>query len=66
MFVGSSDDGPKVGTPVVEGAKVTASVIAEVKGVKLVIQKYRRRKNSRVKKGHRQKYLRIKIEKIEA
>ncbi len=66
LFVGDSDDGPKVGTPVVEGAKVTASIVAEVKGIKLVIMKYRRRKNSRVKKGHRQKYLRIKIDKIEA
>ena len=66
LFVGDVDDGPKVGHPVVEGAKVTASVVGEVKGKKITIQKLRPRKNYRLKKGHRQKYLRVKIEKIEA
>ena len=55
----------RVGQPLVEGAKVTASVLGEFKGQKLVIRKYRPRKNSAIKKGHRQKYLRVKVEKIE-
>lgn len=66
LFVGEGEEEPKVGQPVVEGAKVIASVLAESKGRKIVIQKYRRRKNSRLKKGHRQKYMQVKIDKIEA
>ena len=65
LFVGGGEHAASVGHPVVEGAKVTASILGEIKGTKLVIQKYRRRKHSRTKMGHRQKYLRIKIDKIE-
>ena len=65
LFVGGLDDEPKVGQPVVAGAKVTATIVGEVKGIKLVIQKRRRRKNYSLKRGHRQKYLRVKIDKIE-
>ncbi len=65
LFVGDSEDGPRIGDPVVEGAKVTASVLGEVKGEKITIHKRRRRKNYKLKMGHRQKYLRVKIEKIE-
>lgn len=65
LLVGEIEDGPKVGRPGVDGAKVTASIIGEIKGRKLIIQKRRRRKNSQLKAGHRQKYLRVKIEKIE-
>jgi large subunit ribosomal protein L21 len=64
VLVGDIEDGPRIGQPTVCDAKVTASVLGEVKGRKLIIQKYRKRKNSRVKKGHRQKYLRVKVEKI--
>ena len=51
-----------IGTPVVEGATVTAEVIVpEDKGPKLEIQKFRRRKNSRRHTGHRQKYTTVRI-----
>ena len=59
------DDEPRIGRPTVDGARVVASVIGEVKGDKIVIQKLRRRKNSASKTGHRQRYTRIKIDKIE-
>lgn len=65
LMVGGLDDGPKLGQPTVEGAKVVASVIGPVKGDKVVIQKLRRRKNSSSKTGHRQKFLQVKVEKIE-
>ena len=65
-------DGEKiqVGTPHVKGAKVTASFKttaeeAVVKGKKLYPMQLRRRKNSRRRIGHRQKYLQIVIDKIE-
>lgn len=67
LFVGDVEDGPKIGQPVVEGAKVTASIVAEeIKGKKITIQKLRRRKTYRLKAGHRQKYTQVKIEKIDA
>jgi large subunit ribosomal protein L21 len=59
------DDGLKVGQPVLETAKVAAEVVDFTKGPKLVVQKFRRRKNSRRKTGHRQIHTRVKINKIE-
>ena len=60
----SSEAGFKLGQPVVAGATVTAKVLGMVKGEKLVVQKFRRRKNSRRRTGHRQKYTKVVIEKI--
>ena len=54
LLVGDREGGPAVGQPTVQGAKVTASVLGEIKGDKLIIQKFRRRKNSQTKTGHRQ------------
>ncbi len=56
----------KIGTPVVGGASVTAKVHDEIKGPKLYIEKHRRRKGYHLRKGHRQKYLKVSIEKINA
>ena len=56
----------RVGAPHVAGAKVTAEVIADIKGEKLIIYKYRRRKGYRRKTGHRQTYTRLKITGITA
>ena len=65
LLVGDLEDGPRIGQPVVEGAKVTASILGEIKGDKIVIQKQRRRKGYQLKRGHRQKYLQVKVDKIE-
>jgi large subunit ribosomal protein L21 len=59
-----SDDGLQVGRPLLESAVVTGEVLAVAQGPKLVVQKFRRRKNSRRKTGHRQLYTRVKITKI--
>lgn len=57
----------QVGSPLVAGAKVTAEIVEPAhKGPKLYHYFYRRRKHSRSKVGHRQKYLRVKIAKIVA
>jgi len=61
----------KIGTPYLKGAKVVASfkTTAEesmVKGKKLYPMHFRKRKNSRRRIGHRQKYLQVIIDKIEA
>ena len=60
----SGDDGVKVGQPVVEGASVTAEVLAEVQGDKIYVQKFRRRKDSKRRTGYRQRYTRIRVSKI--
>jgi len=60
-----TDDGFQVGQPHLESAKVTAEVLGTEKGDKLVVQKFRRRKNSRRRTGHRQTYTRVKINKID-
>jgi large subunit ribosomal protein L21 len=65
LLVGAGD-AVKVGTPLVEGAKVTARVVGETMGPKLVVYRYRRRKNSDKKRGHRQHYTSAVIESIEA
>jgi large subunit ribosomal protein L21 len=54
-----------IGAPTISGASVVAEVvIATEKGLKLEIQKLRRRKNSRRHTGHRQKHTRVKIKSI--
>ncbi|WP_297634052.1 50S ribosomal protein L21 [uncultured Clostridium sp.] len=56
----------KVGTPVVEGAKVVAKVLSQGKAKKVTVFKYKPKKDYRRKAGHRQPYTKIVIEKIEA
>ncbi len=59
-------DGTKLqwGSPVLAGASVTAEVVSPVQGPKLIIQWFRRRKNSRRRNGHRQLHTQVKISKI--
>ena len=60
-----SDDGKvKVGNPTVKGAKVEATVVKQGKAKKIVVFKYKAKKNERRKQGHRQPYTQVKIEKI--
>jgi len=54
----------KIGTPFVEKAKVVCDYLGEVRSEKVVAFKYRRRKNSRRIRGHRQNYLKLQVKKI--
>lgn len=58
--------GLKVGTPVVEGATVTAKVVAQGKAKKVIVFKYKPKKDYRRKNGHRQPYTKLVIESINA
>jgi large subunit ribosomal protein L21 len=58
--------GDKIGQPVVDGAKVTATVVAQARGPKLIVFKKRRRQNSRRKNGHRQDLTILRITDIAA
>jgi large subunit ribosomal protein L21 len=60
------EDGLVVGKPVVEGASVEAKVLGEGKAKKVIVFKYKRKKDYRRKQGHRQPYTKIQIEKINA
>lgn len=59
-----NDGDVKVGTPMVEGVKVTAKVLEHLKGDKVIVFKKKRRKGYRVKNGHRQYLTQIQIEDI--
>ena len=61
---GEADSAGKVGTPFVDGASVTAKVIKNVKGPKVIIGKMRRRKDFRKRTGFRAQYTMIQIESI--
>ena len=63
LLVGSETE-QKIGTPLVEGASVTAKIVAQVKGPKLVAFKKKRRKGFKNKKGHRQELTQVLIENI--
>ncbi len=54
------------GAPVVEGATVTANVVKNGKGKKVLVFKYKAKKNYRRRQGHRQPYTKVEITKINA
>jgi large subunit ribosomal protein L21 len=55
-----------VGTPVVKGAKVRAEIVTQGRDKKVIVFKFRRRKNYRRKRGHRQPFTELKITSISA
>jgi large subunit ribosomal protein L21 len=65
LMVSNGDD-IKIGTPYVNGGKVTAEVVTHGRGEKIKIVKFRRRKHSRSQMGHRQWFTEVKITGIQA
>ena len=61
----STDEGFKVGTPFVEGATVTGTVVKNGKAKKIYVLKYKAKKNEKKKIGHRQPFTKVQIVKIE-
>ncbi len=66
VLVVADGENVTVGTPAVEGATVTAKVEKQGKSKKIYVFKMKRKKNERKKKGHRQPYTKVTIEKINA
>ena len=64
MLLVVEDERVEVGRPTVEGAKVLATVVAQEKGPKIRIFKYRPRKGYRRHAGHRQRYTRLRVDEI--
>ena len=63
LLMGNDGD-VKIGTPVVEGVKVEGKVVGQIRGEKIVVYKYKSKKNYRRKQGHRQPYTKAEITKI--
>jgi large subunit ribosomal protein L21 len=57
----AGEGSPTIGAPVVEGARVTATIERQFRDKKIIIQKFRRRKNMRRRTGHRQPYTTVRI-----
>ncbi|MBU5592728.1 50S ribosomal protein L21 [Clostridium sp. MSJ-4] len=66
LAVSKADGQLVIGSPVVEGAKVVAKVANQGKAKKVIVFKYKPKKDYRKKQGHRQPYTKLVIEKIEA
>ena len=60
----SDGENTKVGTPLIDGAKVQGTVIAHTKGPKVIVFKYMAKERIRTKTGHRQKYTKVRIDAI--
>lgn len=60
----ANDAEVKIGTPMVAGSRVKASIVAHTRGKKVVVFKKKRRKTYRVKRGHVQEYTKLKIDEI--
>ncbi len=66
IFLTDGEGNVKIGDPNISGARVIAEVLEQGRAKKIVVYKYKRRKNYHKKQGHRQPFTRIKIEKIES
>lgn len=60
LFAGDPS-GPTIGAPHIEGARVVATIVDQFRTKKIIIQKFRRRKNVRRRRGHRQPYTTVRI-----
>lgn len=64
LLVGGEES--RIGTPVVAGASVEGKVLSQVKSQKIVVYKYKAKKNERRKQGHRQPYTKVEITAVNA
>ena len=65
VLLGSDGKTVKAGAPMVKGAKVTAEVVRHGKGDKIVVFKFKRRKNYARKQGHRQGFTEVKVQSVD-
>ena len=61
LLITEPNGNPTIGTPAVDGARVLAKIINQFRAKKIIIQKFRRRKNVRRRNGHRQPYTMVQI-----
>jgi large subunit ribosomal protein L21 len=61
LLITGENGNPTIGNPAVEGARVVGTIVNQFRAKKIIIQKFRRRKNVRRRNGHRQPYTMVKI-----
>jgi large subunit ribosomal protein L21 len=61
LLIAGGPSGPTIGTPQVDGARVVGTIVDQFRTKKIIIQKFRRRKNVRRRRGHRQPYTTVRI-----
>jgi large subunit ribosomal protein L21 len=61
LLISGGESSPTIGAPVVDGAQVVAKIVNQFRTKKIIIQKFRRRKNVRRRNGHRQPYTTVQI-----
>jgi large subunit ribosomal protein L21 len=61
LLISGGESSPTIGAPVVDGARVVAKIVNQFRTKKIIIQKFRRRKNVRRRNGHRQPYTTVQI-----
>ena len=64
LMVGDEGE-PRIGAPLVDGAKVVVTITAQARGKKITVFKMKRRKGYRRKTGHRQEFTELRVERIE-
>ena len=64
VLVAGSDGGMRIGAPTVSGARVTATVVKNGRGPKIIVFKFKRRKHFKRIKGHRQGFTAVKIDSV--
>jgi large subunit ribosomal protein L21 len=65
LLISATEGSPKLGAPLISGASVTAKITAQDRAKKIIIFKFRRRKNYRRKTGHRQPFTALEITQIQ-
>jgi large subunit ribosomal protein L21 len=65
VLLGATEDEVVVGTPLVDGAKVLAEVLRHGRGAKVIVWKFKRRKNYRRKQGHRQDFTEVRVQAVD-
>ncbi len=65
VLLGSDGNSVKVGVPTLKGASVTAEIVKQGLGDKIVVFKFKRRKNYARKQGHRQGFTEVKIQSVD-
>ncbi len=65
LMIGGHGEAPEVGNPIVPGARVRAELVTQLRGPKIIVFKFKRRKGYRRRRGHRQDLQRFRIEAIE-
>lgn len=64
VLAAGDDNSTRIGSPLLEGAKVTGTVVKNGRAPKIIVFKFRRRKQFKRKKGHRQGFTTVKIDSV--